>query len=137
MTSYLLSFCTELSSSGIYGLWIKLRRHDLAQSEDVTLKVMVSRSHFMSNTTTETTLQCTESESGERLYFLIQLFEDGQFSKGPLLTLRIDRHGDCAELVWIQKGHLIAGRTVLTLSMCFIDYLSVRSCYLLDSSQVI
>ena len=114
-----------------------MNRHNLDLEKDVNFKLLVSRSHYMSNTTTESTLQNTESEHGQKLYFLVQLFEANQFDKGPLLTLRVDREEDCGELVWLQKGDLLAGRTILTLCLLFIDYLSLRSCYLLDSSQVL
>lgn len=68
---------------------------------------------------------------------VVMLCSQYQFDKCLLLTLRFEREGDCGEFVWLQKGDLLADRTILTLCLLFINYLSLRSCYLLDSSQIL
>ena len=72
----------------------------------------------------------------EKVYFLIQLFEENAFNKGPLLTLRVDRMGEYGELVWIQRGIILTGQIMLNLCLQFIDYLKISSVYLMDSASI-
>ena len=143
---YLLSFCTVLNyEHNIYGLWIELNWNEIINANDiyynnkenrVLLKLIISLSHYMSNTTLEPTLQKITTEINEKIYFLIQIFEDNAFSKGPLLTMRVDRFGEFGELVWIQKGKLLSGQTMLNFCVEFINYFQIKSCYLMDSAQI-
>lgn len=159
----LLSICTQLHTEHhIYGLWLDLNMKNIYENanqrnknnslsekyaSNVSIKLLISMSDFMSNTTIEPTMQreCTtinvnkdikHKTKYERLYFLIQIFEEYQFNKGPLLSYRIDRNGTYGELVWLSKGCKLNGTDILTLFCKLNDYFSVQSVYLFDTSVI-
>ncbi|ETO26480.1 hypothetical protein RFI_10657, partial [Reticulomyxa filosa] len=105
----------------------------------IHIKLMVCQGDYMSNTTIESTMQATQEYSTDKKddwYYFIQIFEEEQFHKGPLMTYRIDRNGEISELVWIQKGHCINGTDMLKLFLVFADFFQCQVIYLMDVSQV-
>ena len=137
----LLSYCTVLNNEHcIYGLWIKLTNDIIGDNQNnlitTNIKLIVSLSHYMSNTTLESTIQKCITSDNEKLYFLIQLFEENTFSKGPLLTLRCDRYNEYGELVWLQKGLNVSGTDALAIENAISSALDLRWVYLHDDSKI-
>ena len=145
----LLSFMTTLNRDhGIYGLWIDInmfKNNDYINSntEGISIKLLISLSSFMSNTTNECTFSHyvtpkTLSNINKKIYYLIQIFEDPNYNIGPLLTLRIDKDGEYGELVWIRKGIKLNGNNILNIFEKLSDYFNIKyGIYLNDDSNIL